>query len=68
MKLYGIDYNTYACGGIGNQKLRFMGRKTLLFYSESEMLNMIADLKKESTVGEIKPFVTYIINKEEYKI
>jgi len=41
MKLYGIDYNTYACGGIGNCKLRHMGSKTVLFYSEIGMLNMV---------------------------
>jgi len=67
MKLYGTDYNTYACGGIGNCKLRHSGSKTVLFYSEIEMLNMVAELKKESTVGEIKPFVTYITNKEKYE-
>ena len=24
-KLYGIDYNTYACGGIGSVKLMLLG-------------------------------------------
>lgn len=67
MKLFGIDFNKYACGGLGNQKLQLMESKTLLFCSESEMLNKVAELKNESTIGEIKPFVTYIVNKESYK-
>lgn len=67
MKLFGIDFNKYACGGIGNHKLMLMGRDTLLFYSESEMLEMVATMKKDCTIGEIKPFITYVINKEEYK-
>jgi hypothetical protein len=65
--LYGIDYNFYACGGIGNPKLMKMGSKTVFFYTESEMLKVIAELKEDHTVGEIKPFITDI-NRMEYKI
>lgn len=67
MRLYGIDYNQYATGGIGNQKLMLMGNKTLLFYTESEMLNMLAELKKNYGAGEIEPFTTPIV-KEKYVI
>ena len=66
-KLYGIDYNTYACGGIGTVKLVRMGCETVLFYKESEMLKSLADLKSNNSVGEIKVFVTPI-NRIEYKI
>lgn len=66
-KLYGIDYNFYACGGIGNNKLQLMGRKSVIFYTESEMLKMVADLKEDRSIGEIKPFITDI-NRVEYRI
>lgn len=65
--LYGIDYDAYACGGIANQKLMFMGSKTLFFVKESEMLKEVARLKEECTADNIVPFVT-TINREEYKI
>ena len=67
MKLYGLDYNMYVCGGIGNRKFQLMGSETLLFYSESEMLDAVAKLKSDCTIGEIKPFVTYITKKEKYE-
>lgn len=44
-KLYGIDYNTYACGGIGSSKLCKMGNETVFFYKESEMLKTLAELE-----------------------
>ena len=66
-KIYGIDYNPYACGGIGNCKLVRGLRKTVLFYDESEMLKELAKLKKDYTVGELSVFISSI-NREEYKI
>lgn len=66
-RLYGIDYNLYATGGIGNQKLMKMGSKTIFFYTESEMLKILAELKENYSVGEINPFITDI-NRVEYKI
>jgi len=45
-KLYGIDYKTYACGGLGNAKLLFTGDNRVLFTNESDMLKELAQLKK----------------------
>jgi hypothetical protein len=66
-KLYGIDYNTYICGGIGDVKLYQMGSKTVFFYNEKEMLKVLADLKSDHTIGQIKVFVTSI-NRMPYEI
>lgn len=66
-KLYGIDYSTYVTGGINNMKLRCTGSNTIFFYTESEMLEALVELKEDYTVGEIVPFVTPII-REEYQI
>jgi hypothetical protein len=66
-KLLGIDYDTYCCGGIGNVKLVHTGENTIFFYTESEMLKTLADLKKDHTVGNILVFVTPI-NRMDYKI
>ncbi|PLR99562.1 hypothetical protein [Bacillus sp. T33-2] len=66
-KLYGIDYNVYVCGGIGDQKLQIADRKTVFFYTESEMLRNIAELKENYSIGEIKPFSTNV-TRDEYKI
>jgi len=66
-KLYGIDYKTYACGGIGNTKLCFTGDNRILFTNESDMLEELAQLKKECTCDNFELFTTKII-KEEYKI
>jgi hypothetical protein len=66
-KLYGIDFDKYVCGGIGTAKLVYMGNDTALFYSESEMLEYLAKLKTENTVGNIKVFTTNI-NRESYQI
>ena len=66
-KIYGIDYNSYLCAGIGNPIKLQLGENTLLFCTESEMLKVLAELKADHTVGEIKPFVS-TINREEYKI
>jgi len=66
-KLYGIDYNIYVCGGIGTAKIMKTGCNTVLFYTESEMLKMLAELKKDNMVGEIKVFVTPIC-RMEYRI
>lgn len=68
MKLYGVDFKEYVCGGIGNCKLSLVGSETLLFYSESEMLKKVAELKNNNCIGEIKPFITHIVNKEKYEI
>lgn len=66
-KLYGIDYNVYVCGGIGNHKLQLWDKETVIFYTESEMLRKVAELKENSSVGEIKPFITSI-DRVEYKL
>jgi hypothetical protein len=66
-QLYGIDYDTYYCGGIGNVKLKHAGKKTVLFYTESDMLKTLADLKKDYTVDNISVFITPI-NRMDYKI
>ncbi len=66
-KIFGIDYNLYACGSIGGHKLVKMGQETRLFYTVSEMLKMIAELKKDNIVGEIKPFIAKL-NREDYRI
>jgi len=66
-KIYGIDYNSYLCAGIGNPIKLQLGENTLLFTTESEMLKALEELKADHTVEEIKPF-TSTINREEYKI
>ncbi len=66
-KLYGIDYNIYVCGGIGNYKLQIADSKTVFFYTESEMLRKVAELKENNSIGEIKPFITEV-KKIEYKL
>lgn len=66
-KIYGIDYNIYACGGIGDSKIALLDNKTVLFYKESEMLTELAKLKENHCVGEIKVFVSPII-RNEYSI
>jgi hypothetical protein len=67
-KLYGIDFNKYICGGIGNAKLGKIGNETILFYTESEMLKALAELKESgNTVGEINVFTTPIV-RTEYEI
>jgi hypothetical protein len=66
-KLYGIDYNIYACGGIGTAKIMRIDSETVLFYTESEMLKALADLKKENMIGEIKVFITPIC-RMDYRI
>lgn len=44
-KIYGIDYNSYLCAGIGNPIKLQLGENTLLFCTESEMLKALAELK-----------------------
>ncbi|MCM3109888.1 hypothetical protein [Lederbergia lenta] len=65
--LYGVDYNIYACGGIGNHKLKLMGNRVLYFYAESEMLREVAKLKEDKSIGEIIPFIAQIA-KTKYEI
>lgn len=59
-KLYGVDYNIYVTGGIGNPKLALHRNETVIFYTESEMLREVAKLKENYSIGEIRPFVTDI--------
>ena len=66
-KIYGIDYNTYDCGGINNVKIFRMDKATLLFDKESEMLKELAELKNNHGVGEISVFESQIV-RNEYKI
>ena len=65
--LYGIDYNRYICGGIGNTKISKVGCETVIFYKETDMLKTLTELKENHTVEIIKVFTTKI-NREEYKI
>lgn len=65
--IYGLDYNKYCCGGVGNPKICKVGCETVLFSSESDMLKTLADLKKDGTIGEIKVF-TSRVERQEYKI
>lgn len=62
--IYGIDYNTYVCGGIRDTKLVLLGSKTVLFYKESEMLTELVKLKEDHCVGEIKVFISPIVRSE----
>lgn len=66
-KLYGIDYNKYVCGGIGSPKLALYGSDRELFYSESEMLKRLSELKSDITCGDFGVFITNIV-KEKYEI
>lgn len=66
-KLYGIDYETYICGGIGSQKLIKDNDKTELFYNESKMLLRLSELKESHCVDNIELFTTSII-RQEYRI
>lgn len=69
-KLYGIDYTTYICGGIGNARLNSYSKERELFYTEAEMLKRLSELKKEeirNVVGDFELF-TATINKQEYKL
>lgn len=63
--IYGIDYITYACGGIGNARLAINSYERELFYTESEMLKRLSELKKEGNlIGDIKLFINNITEKE----
>ena len=66
-KLYGIDYNTYACGGIGCAKLMPLGEVRELFYTESEMFKRLSELKSNNCCDKFELFTTNII-KEKYEI
>jgi len=66
-KIYGIDYNRYVCGGIGNKKLALIERETVLFIKESEMLKALAEMKGNYCIGEIEVFESEI-DRKEYKI
>lgn len=68
MKLYGIDFNRYACGGAGNKKLQIIRSHSLLFHTEVEMLKKILELKEDFTVGEIEPYTAFLAFKEEYRL
>jgi hypothetical protein len=65
--LFGIDYDTYYCGGIGNKIRIPHGKNTVIFYTESDMLKTLADLKKDYTVDIISVFTTPI-SRIDYKI
>jgi len=66
-KLYGIDYNTYVCGGIGMKKLMPLGEVRELFYTESEMLKRLSELKANCYCNKFELFTTEIV-KEKYNI
>ncbi len=66
-KLYGIDYNTYACGGIGDKKIAKLNTETTLFLTETDMLKALIELKENHCVGEVRPFTTEI-NREQYRL
>ena len=66
-KVYGIDYNTYICGGIGECKLARCKSETILFYSEVEMLKTLVKLKDNKCIGEIELF-TSVIGKVKYEV
>lgn len=63
-KIYGIDYNTYVAGGIGNRKLQKWGEETELFISEKEMLKTLGELKEDCRTGEEVPFVAELVRKD----
>ena len=65
-KLYGIDYHTYVCGGIGCAKLMLLGEVRELFYTESEMFRL-SKLKTNNCCDKFELFVTNIV-KEKYEI
>lgn len=62
--LYGVSYNIYATGGIGNRNLMVLENKTELFVAESDMLRRVASLKNEKCIGEIEPFVESVSKSE----
>ena len=66
-KLYGLDYNRYVCGGIGNAKIKKIGEQRELFYTESEAIKRLSELKEEVVYGDFELFTTKI-NKKPYKI
>lgn len=66
-KVYGIDFNRYACGGIGNVKLVLIGRETILFTDESEMLTELGKIKSNNCFGEVDVFESQIC-RNEYKL
>lgn len=68
MKLYGIDYNSYMCAGLGNKYRHLIKQCTLIFQNEIEMLKKVTELKQDATKGEVRPFITYITEKEKYEI
>lgn len=65
--LYGIDYTTYICGGIGLHKIQIQSYETELFYKESDMIKRLAELKEKECVDDIQLFATNII-RDKYKI
>jgi hypothetical protein len=66
-KLYGIDYNTYAYGGMGSPKLVLLSKETEFFQTESDMLKAIIRLKEKNDIDGIIPFTTEI-NRVKYEI
>jgi len=65
-KLYGIDYHTYVCGGIGCAKLMPLGEVRELFYTESEMFKRLSELKSNNCFDRFELFTTNIV-KEKYE-
>lgn len=65
--LYGIDYNNYVCGGMGWKKLAVLSSLTEVFYTESQMLERLSELKEENAFGDFKLFTTEI-NRDEYTL
>jgi hypothetical protein len=66
-QLYGIDYNTYACGGRGNVKLALSSREIAFYETEAEMLKALINLKEDKSVGEIRPFIAEL-NRIKYEM
>jgi hypothetical protein len=66
-KIYGIDYNVYACSGIGNNKFLYLGTEREFFYNEYQMLKRLTKLKRIKSFKGFEMFVSKII-KEKYNI
>lgn len=66
-QIYGIDYKAYICGGLGNAKIMYNGKRRELFETETDMLKRLAELKTSNCNDEFELFISKII-KEEYKL
>lgn len=64
-RIYGIEYNVYATGGVPKRKLGTLARSREIFSTEHEMLKRAIEIKSDISLGDIEMFTTKI-NKEEY--